>query len=121
VPEIAREMRVPVARVERLLEADADRRCVAGFVGSEVSTELLRQLLVECRRREPGLTVAAVAWRMGTSQVQVERWLGLRATAPKTDRRGRTYPARLLERVGVEPAGRLARALGYAPCELEGC
>jgi hypothetical protein len=114
-------MRVSVARVERLLEADADRRCVNEFVGSEVSTEVLRQLLGERRRREPGLTIAALARRMGSSQVQVERWLGLRATAAKTDRRGRSYPPRLLERVGVETAGRFARALGYAPCEVEGC
>jgi hypothetical protein len=121
VSEAAREMRVSVARVERLLECDADRRCISEFAGSDVSTEVLRQLLVDRRRREPGLTIAALARRMGSSQVQVERWLGLRATAPKTDRRGRTYPARLLERVSVETAGRLARALGYAPCEVNGC
>lgn len=121
VAEAAREMGVSAARVERMLEADADRRRVSEFAGSDVSTEVLRQLLVDRRRHEPGLTVAALARRMGTSQVQVERWLGLRATAPKTDRRGRTYPARLLERVGVETAGRFARALGYAPCEVDRC
>src|SRR4051794_21166756 len=92
VSEAAREMRVSTARVERLLEADADRRCVSQFAGSEVSTERLRQLLLDRRRREPGLTIAALARRMGTSQVQVERWLRLRATAPKTDRRRHTYP-----------------------------
>jgi DNA-binding transcriptional regulator YiaG len=114
-------MGVSVARVERMLEADADRRQLSEFTGSDVSTEVLRQLLIDRRRREPGLTVAALARRMGTSQVQVERWLGLRATAPKTDRRGHTYPPRRLERVGVETAGRFARALGYAPCEVDGC
>jgi hypothetical protein len=114
-------MRVSVARVERLLECHADRRYISEFAGSDVSTEVLRQLLVDRRRREPGLTIAALARRMGNSQVQVERWLGLGAPAPKTDGGGRTYPPRLLERVGVETAGRLARALGYAPCEVDGC
>ena len=85
-------MRLSVARVERLLEADADRRCVGALVQAELATALLRQLLVDRQRHEPTLTVAELARRMGTSQVQVERWLGLRATAPKTDRRGRTYP-----------------------------
>jgi hypothetical protein len=121
VSEAARELRLSVARVERLLEADADRRCVGALVQADVGTVLLRRLLVDRQRHEPTLTVAEVARRVGTSQVQVERWLGLRATAPKTDRRGRTYPARLLERVSVETAGRLARALGYAPCEVDGC
>src|SRR5215210_1946038 len=50
VPEAACEMGVSVARVERLLEADADRRRVGAFAGSDVSTELLRQLLVERQR-----------------------------------------------------------------------
>ena len=114
-------MRLSVARVERLLEADADRRCVGALVQADVGTVLLRRLLVDRQRHEPTLTIAELARRMGTSQVQVERWLGLRATAPKTDRRGRTYPPRVLERVSVETAGRLARALGYAPCEVDGC
>jgi hypothetical protein len=114
-------MRLSVARVERLLEADADRRCVGALVQADVGTMLLRRLLVDRQQHEPMLTTAELARRMGSSQAQVERWLGLRTTAPKTDRHGRTYPPRLLERVSVETAGRLVRALGYAPCEVDGC
>src|SRR4051812_5470608 len=118
VGEAARRMRLSIACVERLLEADADRRRVGALVQDEVATALLRELLADRRRREPTLTMAELARRMGSSQAQVERWLGLRATAPKTDRRGRTYPGRLRERVSVEVGGRLARAMGYAPCEV---
>ena len=114
-------MRLSVARVERLLEADADRRCVGALVQAEVATVVLRRLLVDRQRHEPTLTVAELARRLGSSQVQVERWLGLRATAPKTDRRGRRYPGRLLERVSVDTGGRIARAIGYAPYEVDGC
>src|SRR4051812_22086297 len=121
VAEAAHEMRLPVARVERLLEAEADRQRLRALVQGEVATELLRELLRDRQRREPTLTMAELARRTGSSQVQVERWLGRRDTAPKTDRRGRTYPGRVLERVGVETAGRLVRAMGYAPCEVEGC
>ena len=105
-------MRQPVARVERLLEEDADRRAVAGFAGDHVDNARLRQLLVVEQRRDPTLTAAELARRLATSQAQVERWLGLRPTAPKTNRRGRTYPGRVLNRISVDTAGRLARAMG---------
>ena len=65
--------------------------------------------------------MSELARRVGSSPIQVERWLGLRQTAPKTDRRGRRYPPRTLTEINVETAGRLARALGYAPCEIDGC
>src|SRR4051794_3474667 len=42
VAEAAREMRLSVARVERLLEAEADRQCVRALVQGEVGTALLR-------------------------------------------------------------------------------
>ena len=50
--EAAREMRVSLARVERLLEADADRRCISEFAGRG-EHGAAAQLLVDRRRREP--------------------------------------------------------------------
>jgi hypothetical protein len=81
----------------------------------------LRQVFDRQRRLRPWLTPAELARRLHTSPAQVERWLGLIATAPKTDRSGRLYPGRTLERVSVDVAGRLVRAIGYAPCGIEGC
>ena len=121
VTEAARRMGQSVARVERLLEEDADRRMVEAFAQREIENALLRELLARRQRHDPAVTAAEIARRLGTSQVQVERWLGLRATAPKTTRSGRTYPGRMLCRIGVETAGRLVRAMGYAPCEIDGC
>jgi len=114
-------MRLPVARVERLLEAEADRRTLAEFRQTHIKNGLLRQRFDDRRRADPSFTVAEIARRVGTSAIQVERWLGLRPTAPKTDGRGRTYPGRILTTISVENAGRLARAMGYAPCEVDGC
>ena len=121
VTDTAEQMGLTVARVERLLEEEADRRTVVQFRQDQVDNAPLRQRFIERRRRDPALTSSELAHRLGTSPIQVERWLGLRPTAPKVDRRGRTYPGRVLTKIGVENAGRLARAMGYAPCELDTC
>ena len=120
VEAAAGEMGLPVARVERLLEVEADRRSLAQFRQRHVGNAALRELFRLRRRADPTLTVAEVARRVGTSAIQVERWLGLQPTAAKTDGRGRTYPGRILTTISVENAGRLARAMGSAPCEIDG-
>jgi hypothetical protein len=121
VTDVARRMRLPRARVERLLEQEADRRMLTQLHQAHVDNASLRQLFRARRRADPSLTAAEIGRRIGTSAIQVERWLGLVATAPKTDPRGRTYPGRILSEISVDTAGRLARALGYAPCEIDGC
>ena len=121
VDEAAHQMGLPRVRVERLLEEEADRRALAEFRVTHVSNERLRELYHARCRADPGLTLGEIARRAGTSAIQVQRWLGLEPTAPKTDGRGRTYPGRLLTTISVHNAGRLARAMGYAPCEVDGC
>jgi hypothetical protein len=121
VTEAAAQMHLPVGRVERLLEEEADRRTVAQFRQSHVENATLRERLRERQLVDPTMTVSELALRIGTSPIQVERWLGLRPTAPKTDSRGRTYPGRILKTISVENAGRLARAMGYAPRDIQGC
>jgi hypothetical protein len=114
-------MRLPVPRVERLLEEETDRRTLAELRHTHVDNAPLRAKFLARRHHDPSLTVAEIARRTGTSAIQVERWLGLTPTAAKTNARGHTYPARTLTTISVENAGRLARAMGYAPCEIDGC
>ena len=121
VEQAASQMDLPVGRVERLLEEETDRRALAQFRQTHIENGMLVCLFRRRRLLDPTLTLAEIARRVGTSAIQVERWLGLQPTAPKTDRLGRVYPARVLTTISVENAGRLARAMGYAPCELEGC
>ena len=121
VADTAALMGLTVARVERLLEEEADRRTVVEFRQDKVDNAPLRQRFLERQRRDPAFTSTELAVRLGTSPIQVERWLGLRPTAGKVDRGGRTYPGRVLTTISVESAGRLARAMGYAPCEIDGC
>jgi hypothetical protein len=121
IAEAARRMCLPVARVQRLLEEEADRRELTRYRQTHVDNAPLRDLFEKRRLDDPALTTSEMARRIGTSAAQVERWLGLRATAAKTDHSGHTYPARVLTSIPVESAGRLARAMGYAPCEIQGC
>jgi hypothetical protein len=121
IEDAACQMRLPVARVERLLEEEADRRTLAQFRQTHVENAPLRERFHALRRSDPALTAAELGRRVGTSAIQVERWLGLQPTAPKADGRGRRYPARILTTISVENAGRLARAMGYAPCDFDRC
>ena len=121
VAAIADVMGLSAGSVQRLLDDEADRTALAHLRRDHVENAPLRTLFRERQRHDPSLTVSELARRVGSSPIQVERWLGLRMTAPKTDRHGRCYPARTLTEISVETAGRLARALGYAPCEIDGC
>ncbi|WP_121247900.1 hypothetical protein [Solirubrobacter pauli] len=119
VVEAAERLHLPIARVERLLEEEEDRRALADFPVPSVDNAMLRELLAKQQRAETTLTIPELARRLSTSQAQVERWLGLRATAPKTTRDGRTYPARFLQHVSADTAGRIARAIGLLPCDVD--
>src|SRR4051812_12305087 len=50
VAEVAQLMGLSLARVERLLEEQADRRLIERFVGADIENALLRKLLVQKRR-----------------------------------------------------------------------
>lgn len=121
IPEAAARLRLSASRVERLLEQHADRELVTAYALDEISNASLRRLLAHAHQSDPRVTTAELARRIGSSQVQVERWLGLRETASKTGVDGRTYAPKIVERISVDVAGRLARAMGYAPCEVDGC
>jgi hypothetical protein len=80
--QIAVRMGLTVGRVERLLEEEADRRVLAQLRRTHVDNAPLLALYRRRRRVDPGLTVSELGRRVGSSTIQVERWLGLRPTAP---------------------------------------
>ncbi len=56
IDEAARQMRLPVPRVERLLEEEADRRTLAQFRQTHIENAPLRELFLALRRSDPTLT-----------------------------------------------------------------
>src|SRR4051794_32108974 len=102
IAEVAAHLGLPVSRVERLLEQHADRQLMSAFVLNEISNAPLRTMVAGRLCADADFTITELARRVGSSPAQVERWLGLRDTAPKTDRNGHTYPPRRLDRISVD-------------------
>jgi hypothetical protein len=119
ISEAAAAMRLPEPRVQRLLEEAADRRDLERYKLDRIPNDRVRALFEQRRHREPRFTIAELARRAGYHQINVERWLGYAPTSPTT-KNGRTYPGRILTTIDVDKAGRLVRALGYAPHEIDG-
>lgn len=80
----------------------------------------IRELFERRRRRDASVSASSVARRAGLSGAShLLRELGLARTSP-TSKNGVLYPARVKTTIGVETAARIVRALGYAPCEIDG-
>ena len=110
IADAARQMGLPVGRVERLLEEEADRRSLAEFRQTHVENAPLRRRFRQRQLIDPALTVSALARSVGTSPIQVERWLGLRPTAQRPIGTGaRSRDARSMPSASRTPAGWHAR------------
>ncbi len=116
---IARDMRISVPRIRRLIEEDEDFREVQRYRCEKVPVERIQQLIEDSRRRDPTLTLAAIGTRAGyTSRIELERLLGYAPTS-ESQHNGKVYPKRLRTSISVASAGRIVRALGRAPWEIE--
>lgn len=118
--EIAAEMRIPERRVARLLEQHADREALKQYRGSaNVDNRRIRALVEERLARDSDLTLAEIARLAEYSCAShLERDLGILPTSTKVVG-DKTYGARLKDTISVQNAGRIVRALGYLPVEIE--
>jgi DNA-binding transcriptional regulator LsrR (DeoR family) len=113
VEDTAARMGLSAALVRRLEKLHGEWLELTRLKLDSIPARCARDFLEAELRRRPGLTRAAVARRMGITQSELDRMVGYASTAnsrPAAERR-----------IGIAAASRLARALGCAPHELEGC
>ena len=119
VAQIAEEMELSEARVERLLEQDRDRRTVAQYAVGKVPNAAIRAAFERRKRQDPDFSAAKLARNAGFScSSHVERELGVISTSDTT-KNGKTYAGEVKTHISAENAERLLRGLGYGPNDIE--
>lgn len=121
IAEIARRLRVTELRVMRLLEQAADRGRMRAVDQPDIPVDVVWRLVDAWHQQDPAnhsyLELATRAGYDSTSRVQ--RLLGLIPTSP-VKKGDRIYPGRICTTISPENAGRLLRAMGGLPCDIEG-
>jgi hypothetical protein len=113
VEQVASTMRLPVRRVRVLVAEERDRRELQAYRVNSIPVARVRALVERELERDSSICRAEIARRMGMHQSDFDRAFGFasakgRGGAPQTS-------------VRVSTATRLARALGRAPVDIEGC
>jgi hypothetical protein len=113
VAETARVMGLSRRRVELFVALEEDRRDVLRHRLDSIPTQRLRAFIAEEFARDPELTHAELAHRLGMAEIDMLRQFGYRKPKKSNGATG--------ERVSINTASRAVIALGRAPHELEGC
>jgi hypothetical protein len=111
IEQAAAKLHLPPTRVSELVADERDRRELERYCLDSIPVTRARAFLEHELTRDPELTRAEVAHRMGIRQADFDRAFGY---APA--KRGAVQ-----SKVGIATASRLVRALGRAPYELDGC
>jgi predicted DNA-binding protein (UPF0251 family) len=111
IEQAAARLDLSTVGVRRLVQDERDRRDLERYRFDSIPVTRARAFLERELARDPGLTRAEVAHRMGIRQADFDRAFGYAPAKHGT----------LQTRVGIATASRLVRALGRAPYELEGC
>jgi hypothetical protein len=116
----ASRMRLSARFARELLTEERERRDLALHRSDFVDNAPIRALYERRLAREPELTLPELA-RLADipCETYLARMLGYKPTS-RAVREGRRYPGQHMARISVEHAGRIVRALGYAPAEIEG-
>ena len=111
IEQAATRLNLMPAEVRDLVDDERDRRELDEYRIDSIPVARARAFLERELARDPWLTRAEVAHRMGVRQADFDRSLGYSPA-----KRGG-----MQAKVSIATASRLARALGRAPYELDGC
>jgi plasmid maintenance system antidote protein VapI len=111
IEETAATLNLQPVRIRQLVEHERNRQELEKYRLDSIPVTRAREFLEHELARDPVLTRAEVAHRMGIRQADFDRAFGY---AP-------TKHGAMQTRVGIVTASRLVRALGRAPYELDGC
>jgi hypothetical protein len=101
-----------------LLREEQDRLALAATHVPPIENALLRDACTKLEAHDP-TAYARIAERGGwRSPSDVRRLVGVQRTSARTIG-GRRYPGTYLTHISTHAAGRLARALGYLPLEVD--
>lgn len=120
IAEIGEEMRLSVTRVDRLIEQHRDKLQLDVLKQSHIPNIVVRNLFEREQRIDLDLTVTELAHRAELDPTHVFRLLGYKPDPDTVRADGTVYPGRIRTTIHVDHAGRLIRALGMIPAELEG-
>jgi hypothetical protein len=100
----------------------ADQQLRLIFAGDAIPNRIIRELVAGwCERT--GSSTEQLAKEVGVCAERLRRALGITpmpARVERTHGHVRRRPPRFQKTIGVEPASRIARALGIPPCEVPG-
>jgi hypothetical protein len=118
---IAKHLGVAPLRALRLIERGHDLREMAAIEVPRVDTSMMRDLFSAWQAKDPSAhTYLELARRADLDSAStVQRLLGVIPNA-RVVKGNKVYPGKVRTTISTEMGGRLARAMGYVPAEIEG-
>ena len=117
--QVADMLGLDVARMQRLVHEERQLRDLQQYKRDRIPLEPIQALFARRQEEDPSLTKTRAAQLAGyNSRVEFLRTMGFFRTASFV-RKGKRYPGKHRTEISVEAAGRIVRAIGYAPREFE--
>ncbi len=117
--QVAEMLGLEVARMQRLLEEERALRDLQRYKRDRIPLAPIQALFARRQEEDPSLSkTRAAELAEYNSRVEFLRTMGFVRTASFV-RKGKRYPGKHRAEISVEAAGRIVRAIGYAPREVQ--
>ncbi len=117
--QVAEMLELDVARMQRLVHEERQVRDLERYKRDRIPLAPIQALFARRQEEDPSLSkTRAAELAEYNSRVEFLRTMGFVRTASFV-RKGKRYPGKHRTEIGVEAAGRIVRAIGYAPREVQ--